>query len=125
MRFLLDTNALLWILTGSPRIDPVRELILSEETDIFVSAVSWWEIAIKTKIGKLDADVHTLRAASRESGFFELALTGNHAEILLTMPRHHNDPFDHMLLAQAMAEPMRLMTGDETFSRYTENIVLV
>lgn len=119
MRLLLDTNALLWALTNGPRIEPVRELLLADENEIFVSAVSWWEIAIKTRIGKLEASLPELRAATQESGFIELPLLGSHAEVLAAMPRHHNDPFDHMLLAQAMAEPMRLITGDGILSKYT------
>ena len=119
MRILLDTNALLWALTNGPRIAPVRELLLDDENEVFISAVSWWEIAIKTRIGKLDASLPELRAAAQESGFLELPLLGSHAEMLTAMPRHHNDPFDHMLVAQAMAEPMRLITGDNALSQYT------
>ncbi len=123
MRLLLDTNALLWALSNGPRIDPVRELLLADANEVFVSTVSWWEIAIKTRIGKLDASVPELRTAARESGFMELPLLGVHAEALAAMPRHHNDPFDHMLVAQAMAEPMRLITGDGVLATYTELVI--
>ena len=125
MRLLLDTNALLWALTNGPRIAPVRELLLDGESEVFVSAVSWWEIAIKTRIGKLNADLPELRAAVQESGFVELPLLGSHAEMLAAMPRHHNDPFDHMLVAQAMAEPMRLITGDAVLSQYTPLVLSI
>lgn len=123
MRLLLDTNALLWALTNAPRIEPVRELLLADENEIFISAVSWWEIAIKIRIGKLDANVTSLRETAHESGFMELPLLGSHAEILATLPRHHNDPFDHMLIAQAMAEPMRLISGDGVLSQYTQLVL--
>jgi PIN domain nuclease of toxin-antitoxin system len=119
MRILLDTNALLWALANAPRIVPVRELLLDDENEVFVSTVSWWEIAIKTRIGKLNASLPELRATALESGFRELPLLGSHAEMLATIPRHHNDPFDHMLVAQAMAEPMRLISGDNVLSQYT------
>jgi PIN domain nuclease of toxin-antitoxin system len=119
MRILLDTNALLWALANAPRIAPVKELLLDDENEVFVSTVSWWEIAIKTRIGKLNASLPELRATALESGFLELPLLGSHAEMLATIPRHHNDPFDHMLVAQAMAEPMRLITGDNVLSQYT------
>ncbi len=125
MRLLLDTNVLLWALANSPRIEPVRELLLADESEVFVSAVSWWEIAIKARIGKLDASLPELRAAARESGFMELPLLGSHAEMLATIPRHHNDPFDHMLVAQAMAEPMRLITGDGALARYTSLVMRI
>ena len=123
MRLLLDTNALLWALTNSPRIVAVKDLLLAGESEVFVSAVSWWEIAIKTRIGRLDADLQILRAASQESGFLELPLLGAHADVLATLPNHHNDPFDHMLVAQAIAEPMRLITGDGILSKYTPLVI--
>ena len=119
MRLLLDTNALLWALTNAPRIEPVMDLLLADDNEVFVSSVSWWEIAIKPRIGKFDADLQELRAIAQESGFMELPLLGLHAEMLATLPCHHHDPFDHMLVAQAMAEPMRLITGDRVLSKYT------
>ena len=124
MRLLLDTNALLWALTNAPRIEPVRELLLADENDVFVSTVSWWEIAIKARMGRLDADVPELRAIALESGFLELPLRGTHTELLTALPREHNDPFDHMLVAQAMAEPMQLITGDGgVLSKYTPLVI--
>ncbi|MDR0882182.1 MAG: type II toxin-antitoxin system VapC family toxin [Candidatus Adiutrix sp.] len=123
MRLLLDTNAFLWALTNMPRIEPVREMLLADENEIFVSTVSWWEIAIKTRIGKLDAKLKSLRDTAQESGFIELPLLGSHAEILESLPLHHNDPFDHMLVAQAIAEPMRLITGDSVLSKYTSLVI--
>lgn len=119
----MDTNALLWALTNAPRIEPVRELLLADENDVFVSTVSWWEIAIKTRIGKLDAHLPTLRISAQESGFMELPLLGVHAEMLATLPRHHNDPFDHMLVAQAMTEPMRLISGDGVLTQYSSLVL--
>jgi len=125
MRILLDTNALLWALTNGPRIDPVRELLLDDGNEVFVSSVSWWEIAIKTRIGKLEASIPEIRIAAQASGFLELPLLGSHAEVLATIPRYHNDPFDHMLLAQAMAEPMRLITGDSILPQYTPLVIYI
>jgi Uncharacterized protein conserved in bacteria len=125
MRILLDTNALLWALTNGPRIDPVRKLLLDDGNEIFVSAVSWWEIAIKTRIGKLEVSMPEIRIAAQASGFLELPLLGSHAEMLATIPRYHNDPFDHMLLAQTMAEPMRLITGDSILPQYTPLVIYI
>mgnify|MGYP002540481243 CR=1 FL=1 len=123
MRLLLDTNALLWALTNSSRIEPVKDLLLAEENDVFVSTVSWWEIAIKTRLGKLDAHLSDLRSAASESGFLELPLLGSHAETLVNLPRYHNDPFDHMLIAQAMSEPMRFISGDRILPQYTPLVI--
>lgn len=119
MRLLLDTNVLLWTLTGSPRINAVKELILSADTEIFVSTASWWEIAIKTSIGKLDADVQMLRAASVDSGFLELPVLGVHVETLAKLPMLHRDPFDRLIVSQAITEPMRLLTSDSQLEAYT------
>jgi PIN domain nuclease of toxin-antitoxin system len=125
MRLLLDTNALLWFLNGSSRIKPVEDLLLSDETDVYASAVSWWEIAIKTRIGKLKADLAELRRAARDSALLELPLSGNHAERLEVLSVLHNDPFDHMLLAQAISEPMRFITGDELLAGYSSLVMLI
>lgn len=120
MRLLLDTNVLLWTLTGVPRIEPVRQLILSPETEIFISTVSLWEIATKASIGKLAADVAEIRAAIAASGFQELPVLGEHTETLASLPLLHRDPFDRMIVAQAMSEPMRLLTGDAQLAAYSE-----
>lgn len=123
MRLLLDTNAFLWTQNESPRIAPVLDMLVSLENEVFVSAVTWWELAIKIRIGKLEADLSDLRAAARASDFAELPLLGAHAETLATLPRHHNDPFDHMLVAQCVAESMSLVTGDAMLSRYTPLVI--
>lgn len=123
MRVLLDTHVFLWVLAGSSRIDRVRDFILSDETDIYVSTASLWEIAIKSSLGKLDADVAQLRAASQSSGFHELPVLGIHTEALSRLPRHHSDPFDRMLVTQAMTEPMKLLTADSRLADYGELIM--
>jgi len=125
VKLLLDTNALLWAMTDHPRIEPVRSMLLDQDNDVLVSAVSWWEIAIKTRIGKLDADLPTLRTTCQHSGFAELVLTSSHAEALASLPTHHNDPFDHMLLAQTISESARLVTGDSILARYTSLVHLI
>lgn len=125
MRLLLDTNAFLWTLANAPRIAPVGEMLSSGENEVFVSAVSWWELAIKIRIGKLNARLSDLREAARACDFTDLPLLGDYAEILTTLPRHHNDPFDHMLVAQCIAESMNLVTGDAMLSRYSPLVILI
>jgi PIN domain nuclease of toxin-antitoxin system len=125
MRLLLDTNVLLWTLAGSPKIQPVSQLILAPENEVFVSTASLWEIAIKTGIGKLTADLTEIRQAVTASGFCELSIRGEHVETVATLPMHHKDPFDRMIVAQAMTEPMRLLTGDRLLAVYTELVHLV
>jgi PIN domain nuclease of toxin-antitoxin system len=125
MRLLLDTHVLLWTLAGSPRINNVKALILSEESEVFVSTVSWWELATKISIGKLAADLPTLRQAVKDSGILELMVKGEHAERLVGLPLLHRDPFDRMLVAQAMAEPMRLITADAALAQYTDLVMIL
>lgn len=125
MRLLLDTHVLLLALTDVPRIEPVRNLLLADENEVFVSTVSWCEIAIKKRLGRHDADLQELRNIVQESGFIELPFLGVHAIILANLPFHHNDPFDHALVAQAMAEPMRLITCNNILSKYTPLVMLI
>jgi PIN domain nuclease of toxin-antitoxin system len=120
MRLLLDTNVLLWTLAGSERINVVKDLILSDDTEVFVSTASWWEIAIKASIGKLNADVQVLRAATAESGFIELPVLGIHTETLAKLPMLHRDPFDRLIVSQAITEPMRLLTSDSELEAYSD-----
>jgi PIN domain nuclease of toxin-antitoxin system len=125
MRLLLDTNVLLWTLAGSPKIQSVSQLILAPESEVFVSTASLWEIAIKTGIGKLTADLTEIRQAVAASGFCELSIHGEHVETIATLTMHHKDPFDRMIVAQAITEPMRLLTGDRQLAVYTELVHLV
>lgn len=125
MRFLLDTNIVVWVLGNEPRIEPVREILMNEENDIFISAVSWWEIAIKIRIGKLNVDLERMRLHAQADGYRELPLEGRHTETLANLPRYHKDPFDHILLAQAITEPMRFITGDGVLAQYTPLVMQI
>ena len=125
MRVLLDTHVLLWVFADSPQINQVKPLILSNETEVYISTASWWELAIKISIGKLDADLNMLRTASAESGFIDLPILGAHTQTLLNLPMLHRDPFDRMLVAQAISEPMRLLTNDSALSEYSSLITMI
>ena len=125
MRLLLDTNALLWAASEHERIIPVRDLLLDPEHDVYVSAVSWWEIAIKNRIGKLDVSLKDLRNGAMENGFQELPLFADSAEKLSSLPEYHKDPFDHMIIAQAISESMHIITGDKIFAKYTDLAIIV
>ncbi|HIJ61982.1 MAG TPA: type II toxin-antitoxin system VapC family toxin [Rhodospirillaceae bacterium] len=125
MRLLLDTHVLLWTLAGSARIAPAREMILSVDTQVFASIASWWEISIKAAIGKLDADVAALRLSAQDSGFLELPILGAHVEALAGLPLLHRDPFDRMLIAQAVAEPMCLLTADAQLVAYSPLVKII
>jgi PIN domain nuclease of toxin-antitoxin system len=125
MRLLLDTQILLWALSGDRRLDQItRKTLTAPDNEVFVSAASLWEIAIKSSIGKLEADVLEVLAAVPASGFQELPVTGRHAADVAALPWLHRDPFDRLLVAQARAEPMRLLTADETLRQYGDFVIL-
>jgi PIN domain nuclease of toxin-antitoxin system len=114
MRVLLDTNVLLRALAGDPAVDGMRDILLAEETEVFFSAVSWWDIAARIEAGLLRADLKELRAAAVESGFIELPLRGEHVGGLPSVTDSGLDitSFDRMIAAQAESEPLRLISAD-------------
>jgi PIN domain nuclease of toxin-antitoxin system len=123
-RLLLDTQMALWALAGHRRLPrAARRLIDAHE--VLVSAASIWEIAIKASIGKIEADPAEVREALAPSGFDELPVTGEHAARVATLPAHHRDPFDRLLVAQSLIEGLVLLTSDEQLAPYGEVVRLV
>ena len=122
MRLLLDTHALLWFLAGDVRklSDSTRSRIADRRNDVMVSVVSFWELAIKVRIGKLDADPATIVRQSNLVGFATLTLLPRHIVALASLDRFedHKDPFDHMLIAQARAEQATMVSQDNRMARY-------
>jgi PIN domain nuclease of toxin-antitoxin system len=123
--YILDTNVLLWYFWGSHRLDSIKKIITAEDTDIYISVVSLWEIATKVKIGKLQADLGELRLFAKKYAFSELPLTGESIQAYLELPNLHRDPFDHMLLAQAISCPMRLISGDSLLAEYSPLVMII
>ncbi len=118
MRLLLDTHALLWWLTGDRRLAREAQAAIADESGfVAMSAASAWEIAIKRAVGKLDAP-EDLPGALAFYGFQPLAITVEHALAAGGLPRHHADPFDRMLAAQAKAEGLTIVTRDPRFAAY-------
>lgn len=121
MRVLTDTHVLLWALLQPERLDVVRRDVLeSPEHQVFFSAVNIWEIAIKRALDRLDFDVEpdVIHRAAVETGFRELPVSAVHAAAVRHLPAHHRDPFDRLLIAQALTEPLLLMTDDPLISLY-------
>lgn len=118
MRVLLDTHLLLWVLTkpASKASTVLRRRI--DNAEVFVSAASIWEISIKAALGKLKADPNEVLEAIEPAGFSLLAITGLHAAKVAALPPVHSDPFDRMLVAQALVEPMILLTNDRALAAY-------
>lgn len=122
MKLLLDTHCFLWWFADDPRLgDSARELIGNAENDVYFSAASSWEIAIKVSLGKLrlpespDVYVPTRLAAQEIQG---LAIEHVHALRVANLPSHHQDPFDRLIVAQAQIEKMPVVTVDEKVARY-------
>lgn len=128
MNLLLDTHVALWAIADSPRLtSDARRLIESPRATVWVSVASIWEIAIKHSLGRGDMPVSGEDALGyfRDSGYRLLAIEAEHAAAVGTLAPHHQDPFDRLLVAQALVEPMRLMTHDATVARYSDTIIRV
>lgn len=119
MRLLLDTHVLLWSLADDPRLGAsARGLIADPANDVLVSVASLWEIVIKTRIGKLEADFGEIDRALDTQGFARLAIETAHLAALAGLEPLHRDPFDHLLIAQAEVEAATLVTEDRDIARY-------
>ena len=125
MRYLLDTQVYLWFLVDSGRLSKKARSALDGAEQLFVSAASVWEAAIKQAIGKLAVETADLVAGIERSGFTELPVTASHAARVATLPHHHRDPFDRLLIAQAIVEPLHLLTADPGLAQYSELVELV
>jgi PIN domain nuclease of toxin-antitoxin system len=123
MRLLLDTQVFLWSVMDDRKLTKdVRKLIVDAD-DVFVSSASIWEASIKAGLGKLDVDVNLLVAEIEKSGFSELPVRATHAAMVRELPDIHRDPFDRILVAQALSEPLRLLTSDGHLSKYTDLVI--
>ena len=125
MRLLLDTEIYLWFLSDSARLPGVVKTQISGASEVYVSAASIWEASIKIRIGKLDANPEDLVRGIQDSGFEELPVSAEHAAAVADLPLYHRDPFDRLLVAQAMAVPLTLLSSDEILQRYTELVTVV
>ncbi|MFO1433114.1 MAG: type II toxin-antitoxin system VapC family toxin [Candidatus Competibacteraceae bacterium] len=123
MKLLLDTHVLLWWLDDNPMLtEAVRTAVGERHATVFVSAATVWEIAIKQAIGKLETP-GDLEAAIAASRFEPLPITFSHAVAAGKLPRHHDDPFDRMLIAQSQIERLTLVTHDKRLGAYGTSIL--
>ena len=128
MRLLLDTNVLIWALASPSSLDAAtRDTLEDANNEVFFSAASIWEIAIKAGLGRVDftykpADI---ARAARATGFLDLPVHADAAAIVETLPLHHRNPFDRLLVAQALAGPMQLLTADPLLAPYSELVILI
>ncbi|WP_175712235.1 type II toxin-antitoxin system VapC family toxin [Burkholderia ambifaria] len=125
MRLLLDTHVFLWSVFDDRKLSKSARKLIMDADEVFVSAATIWEASIKAGLGKLDVDVNELVAEISAAGFVELPIRVAHAAMVRELPDIHRDPFDRLLVAQAMAEPLRLVSADGQLSKYTELVVPV
>lgn len=116
MKLLLDTHVLIWWDAGQ-RLSAAARAAIRDADEVYVSAASAWEIAIKASLGKVVSS-RSVSEAAAECGFFELPVTFAHAEQLSTLPALHRDPFDRLLVAQAIAEDLTVVTRDPAIAQY-------
>lgn len=128
MKLLLDTHIALWALVDSPRLPAkARELILSPTNSVMVSAASVWEIAIKHSLGRGDMPISGQEALDyfQQAGYELLSIMPEHAAAVENLPLYHQDPFDRLLVSQALLEPLRLLTHDTNVARYSDTVIVV
>ncbi len=121
MRILLDTHVFLWSISDDPRLGPSsRALIANQADQVMLSLASLWEIAIKHGLGRGDMPLSAAQAHGwmQQSGFLLLPLAVQHLMVLEQLPHHHRDPFDRLLVAQALSEPLVLLTADRALMAY-------
>jgi PIN domain nuclease of toxin-antitoxin system len=124
MRLLLDTNIVIRLRQDERRIDRTTRSIIENAGAVYVSAASIWEIAIKAAARKLDVDLDRLEAGLLEAGVKPLPITWTHARRAHDIASSHPDPFDRLLLAQAVCEPLHLLTTDERLAQYASELVI-
>jgi PIN domain nuclease of toxin-antitoxin system len=124
MKILLDTHALLWWLADDKQLGRrARELVEDPGNDVLISMVSLWEIAVKSRIGKLQADIKEIADAVGQEGFTMLDIAVTHLVTLAGLPTHHRDPFDQLLIAQAITEDATFVSEDRNAARYAARVM--
>jgi PIN domain nuclease of toxin-antitoxin system len=125
VRLLLDTHIMLWALQGSRSLPGKARRLIDGADEIRVSSVSLWEVAIKRAGGKVTLDPARIKATLEGTAFLELPVAWVHAVAVDSLPALHHDPFDRLLVAQALHERLSLLTHDEALAPYSPTIIVV
>ena len=126
MKFLIDTHVLVWYLDGNKKLrDKTRDLINDDDNVIIVSIASLWELAIKINLKKINTEINLpdVQAYILEREFTMLNIYFKHLNALTALPTHHGDPFDRLLIAQALTEDLTIISADEEFRAYPVSVV--
>jgi len=125
MRLLLDTHIFCWSFYERKRLSQYAQSLMTEADEVLVSSASIWEVAIKARLGKINADPQELYEQIQLNGFQELPVWSTHALAMVTLPLHHSDPFDRLLIAQAITEPLHFLTADPQLKQYSELVIQI
>ena len=123
MHLLLDTHVLYWWFYEHDRISHEAFKTIRDAEEVFFSAASIWEIAIKVRLGKMSADPLKIVHWTEQNDFVELPVLSRHGAVVATLPMHHTDPFDRLLVAQAITEPLHLLTMDAKLKPYSDLVI--
>ncbi len=124
MRLLVDTHILLWQMQGDGRLrGKLRKALMDTSLGIVVSDVSLWEVAIKVQCGKLHLSVGAFDAHITAQGYERMSIARRHVSAVASIPRHHGDPFDHLLIVQSLVEDIPILTADRKFAAYDVALV--
>jgi PIN domain nuclease of toxin-antitoxin system len=124
-RILLDTHVFLWLVVDSAKLTKKAKALIEDSEQVFVSSASIWEVSIKVRLGKLRADPEMLIEEIQKNGFEELPVYARHATEIAKLPMDHEDPFDRLLVAQAIVESARLITSDKHLAGLSDFVVAV
>jgi PIN domain nuclease of toxin-antitoxin system len=125
MRLLLDTHVYLWCVNDDRKLSAKARALIMAADEVYVSSASIWEAAIKVRLKKLNVNINDLVSAISKSGFLELAVSSAHAATTAQLPDIHRDPFDRILIAQAITEPLRFLTVDAVMKQYSDLVELI
>jgi PIN domain nuclease of toxin-antitoxin system len=125
MMLLLDTQMVVWVALDSPKLPAAARQRIANASAVYISAVSLWEIGMKVSSGKLKLSMSELESKLAASHAVPLELTWSHAVRAYDIAPHHRDPFDRLLLAQAVTEPLHLLTTDESLKSYSSLVIAV
>jgi PIN domain nuclease of toxin-antitoxin system len=125
MKLLLDTHIFIWAIDDDPKLSDAAWSTIETADDVYVSSASLLEATIKYQLGKLSVEPERLAAAVSASGFLELPITIRHAVAVSRLPALHRDPFDRLLLAQTISEPLHLLTADSQLLPYSSLVHLI
>jgi len=125
MKLLLDTHIVSWLFYEPQKIPEAARKLIKDAEAVFVSSASIWEIAIKVRIGKMHANPRRVVQFLEAAGIIELPVYSKHTVLVADLPLYHTDPFDRLLIAQAISEPLHLLTTDAQLKQYSELVIQV